>query len=93
LSAFVSRDVVFDEESMFKKSQRWRTRRKVELKTVQQILIVRSLSFQITPQAVKSDEDSSELDGDMQEDTQEKYEQPRSLRRSVRVLAPPIKYD
>jgi len=62
----------------------------VELQTVRQTLRNKKVEFSERPKRPeRSEEDSSDPDGDNQEATQE---QPRPLRRPVRITATPTRY-
>ena len=92
-SAFVSRDVVFDEEIMLHEKSKMED--KAQGGTSDSSTDSKSKEFEFSDNPNKhvvSNEDS-DLDGDMQETTQEQQVQLRPLRLSDRVLVSPIRCD
>jgi len=84
--------VIFDEELMLQESQRQDI---AQGRASESLIDFQSKEFEFSDdpnKPVGSDENSSDLDGDIQESTQEQHVQPRSLRRLDRVSVPQIRY-
>jgi len=90
MGVFTSRDVVFDEESMFQEKSETEDRAQGETSDSSTDTQEKKVEFLESPKRLEgSEEDSSDPDGDNQEATQE---QSRPLKRLVRVTVPPTRY-
>jgi len=83
--------VVFDDESMLQEKLETEDKAQGGASDSSADTQEKEVEFSESPKRIEgSEKDSSRSDGDEQEVTQE---QPRLLRRSVRVTVPPTKYD
>jgi len=88
-SAFTSRDMIFDENSMLQEKSKMEDKAQGGDSPAADTQKKR-VEFSDSPKRLEvSEEDSSDSDEDKHESTQE---QPKSLRRSVRVTVAPLRY-